>query len=383
MNIPDKFCKAPFSRTVIDNNGTLLPCCEFMAHECSADDIVKIDNFDYWWNYKLNDLRELMINGQQHPACNYCTSKEKFRTSSRQQINAGDNTSFELIVENYNRNKNNLEYPNALELRMGNLCNVKCIMCGPYASSSILGEYTKYKKEYNELGIFSNEKNYFWWKDEYAKEKILHLISKSRSINFAGGEPLINPFMTTILDNIKEDCPISFNTNMTILKDELYKKLIKFKSVTIKISIDGIGKHNDYIRHGSNWEDIAKNIEKIYLLKNSKIVISYILQHTSLFTLKNVLEWCEDKKFTLDIGLVYEKSVDGSGHLTINSASLENYQKFKDWFDTSQFTTKYPIIKKWLDSYKYSAQLNARFKKYMSLLDKLRHTDFLQTFHPS
>lgn len=380
MNIPDKFCKAPFSRTVIDNNGTLLPCCEFMAHECSADDIVKIDNFDYWWNDKLNGLRELMINGQQHPACNSCISKEKFTVSHRQQNNAGVKITSKFIIEDYNRNKNNLEYPNALELRMGNLCNVKCIMCGPYASSSILGEYTKNKKEYNELGIFSNEKTYFWWEDEDVKKKILHLISKSQSINFAGGEPLINPFMTTILDNIKEDCPIGFNTNMTVLKDELYKKLIKFKTVKIRISIDGIGKHNDYIRHGSNWEDIAKNIEKIYLLKNTKIIIGYILQHTSLYTLKNVLEWCEDKKFALTIGLVYEKSVDGSGHLTINSASPEDYKKFKDWLESSQFNEKYPIIKKWLDSYEYDAQLNERFKKYMSLLDKLRNTNFAQTF---
>jgi MoaA/NifB/PqqE/SkfB family radical SAM enzyme len=380
MNTPEKFCKAPFLTTVIDNNGTLLPCCEFMANECSPNDIVKIDKFDYWWNNKLNELRDIMINGQQHPACNYCISKEKFRTSHRQQINAAFKISSEFIIENYKKNKNNLEYPRYIELRMGNLCNVKCIMCGPYASSSILGEYLKNKKEYNELGIFSNEKTYFWWENQDVKEKILNLISQSLGINFAGGEPLINPFMTTILDYINEDCTISFNTNMTVLKDELYKKLIKFKGITLRISIDGIGKHNDYIRHGSNWEDVLKNIEKICLLKNTKIIISYILQHTSLYTLKNVLEWCEDKKFELDIGLIYEKSVDGSGHLTINSAPPEDYKKFKDWVESSQFNEKYPIIKKWLDSYKYDAQLNERFKKYMSLLDKLRNTNFTQTF---
>ena len=380
MNIPDKFCKAPFTNTVIDNNGTLLPCCEFMAHECTPDDIVKIENFDYWWNNKLNKLREIMINGHQHPACNYCISKEKFTTSIRQNINTWIETPSEVIIENYKKNKNNSEHPKTIELRMGNLCNVKCIMCGPYASSSILGEYLKNKKEYNKLGIFSNEKTYFWWEKENVREKILYLISQAQAINFAGGEPLINPFMPTVLDYINEDVPISFNTNMTVLKDELYKKLIKFKKITTRISIDGIGKHNDYIRHGCNWEDILKNIEKLCLLKNNKIIITYILQHTSLYTLKNVLEWCEDKKFELDIGLVYEKSVDGSGHLTINSASPQDYKKFKDWFEISQFTTKYPIIEKWLNSYKYDAELNTRFKKYISSLNKLRNINFAHTF---
>ena len=42
------------------------------------------------------------------------------------------------VFENIKNNWNNKEYPSHVELRLGNYCNLKCIMCGPSASSSIL-----------------------------------------------------------------------------------------------------------------------------------------------------------------------------------------------------------------------------------------------------
>ena len=39
---PDKFCKAPFRGLVVDNDGTLMPCCEFIK--------------DDWFLYQINKL---------------------------------------------------------------------------------------------------------------------------------------------------------------------------------------------------------------------------------------------------------------------------------------------------------------------------------------
>ena len=36
-NEPKTFCKAPFKTTVIDTDGALLPCCEFMTYKSKLD----------------------------------------------------------------------------------------------------------------------------------------------------------------------------------------------------------------------------------------------------------------------------------------------------------------------------------------------------------
>ena len=52
-NEPEKFCKAPFKTAVIDTDGTLLPCCEYMSYKSkltpyklNADDTWM---FKQWW----------------------------------------------------------------------------------------------------------------------------------------------------------------------------------------------------------------------------------------------------------------------------------------------------------------------------------------------
>ena len=78
--------------------------------------------------------------------------------------------------------------------------------------------------------------------------------------------------------------------------------------------------------------------------------------------------------------LVYDKSVDGTGMLTINSANPNTFGKFKEWFDNSKFKQRYKEIDDWLESYKYDENLEVRFNKYTDMLDRIRKNDFNFTF---
>ena len=42
------------------------------------------------------------------------------------------------------------------------------------------------------------------------------------------------------------------------------KMLRNFKRVGINLSIDGIGKHFDYIRHGVPWETVKSNLDSFF-----------------------------------------------------------------------------------------------------------------------
>jgi len=389
-NQPEKFCKAPFKTTVIDTDGALLPCCEFMRHKSKLDpyklNAKNTKMFKDWWGKGLDPLREKMINGEIDPGCEYCISKEKNSNISnlRIQTNKMIPDTFEEIKNDYLQNKR--EYPKQVELRLGNYCNLKCTMCGPYASSSILAEYKMHKKQYNEYGIESNWEDpnmpKDWYTYEHNKETLMDVVSKASMIHFGGGEPFISPMIVEVLEAIDPKTYLTFNTNMTRINDKVLEALKKFDTIEIEASIDGTGQHNDYIRYGSNWNSIIENFKKLKTYNNISVNIYYILQHTSLFTLKNVIEFTNDIDIRMYVGEVYYGSVDGSGHLTINSASINDINNFKTWFNSCSFKQK-NAVQTWLDSYKPNANLHNRFKEYVNMLDSIRGTTFVKTFNPS
>ena len=389
-NQPEKFCKAPFKTTVIDTDGALLPCCEFMRHKSKLDpyklNAKNTKMFKDWWGKGLDPLREKMINGEIDPGCEYCISKEKNSNVSnlRIQTNKMIPDTFEEIKNDYLQNKR--EYPKQVELRLGNYCNLKCTMCGPYASSSILAEYKMHKKQYNEYGIESNWEDpnmpKDWYTYEHNKETLMDVVSKASMIHFGGGEPFISPMIVEVLEAIDPKTYLTFNTNMTRINDKVLEALKKFDTIEIEASIDGTGQHNDYIRYGSNWNSIIENFKKLKTYNNISVNIYYILQHTSLFTLKNVIEFTNDIDIRMYVGEVYYGSVDGSGHLTINSASINDINNFKTWFNSCSFKQK-NAVQTWLDSYKPNANLHNRFKEYVNMLDSIRGTTFVKTFNPS
>ena len=183
------------------------------------------------------------------------------------------------------------------------------------------------------------------------------------------------------MKEIKLDVNLSFNTNGTKLSDSTLALLEDRPNLKINISVDGIGDHNDYIRSGSSWRDIESNIKKLKD-KNINFGIYYILQHTSLFTFRPVYEYCVKNDIALAIGEIYHGSVDGSGHLTLDSAIENDVDLFKEWLSTVN-SPKVKVVDNWLKNYKFNSQLHDRFKQYFNMLDSVRGTDFAKTFNPS
>lgn len=389
---PKTFCKAPFKTAVIDTGGQLMPCCEFMTnesaltpHKLNASD----DQFNGWWKNGLDPLREKMLKGEVDPGCKYCISKEKITGVLGLRIGTNQSIpeTYEQIKKDYLQKKR--EYPKQVELRLGNYCNLKCIMCGPYASSSIMTEYKKHKKEYNDFGIASNWEDpnmpKDWYTYEHNKETLMDVASKAIQINFGGGEPFISPMIVEVLEAISPNTRLRFNTNMTRINDKVLEALKKFDYIEIEASIDGVGAHNEYYRSGSRWDSIVENFKKLKRYNNIKLTVQYVLQHTSLYTLKNVMAFVNDMDLPVNFGEVYYGSVDGSGHLTINSALQKDIDNFKKWLDSSNSISQghKNTIHTWLGSYKPKTMLHTRFKKYVKMLDSFRGTDFVKTFNPS
>ena len=96
-NQPEKFCKAPFKTAVINTDGSLLPCCEFMSHKSKLTPYKLNKNdtwmFKQWWKKGLDPLREKMLNGEIDPGCTYCIRKEKNRNQPNLRLGTNANIS--------------------------------------------------------------------------------------------------------------------------------------------------------------------------------------------------------------------------------------------------------------------------------------------------
>ena len=97
---------------------------------------------------------------------------------------------------------------------------------------------------------------------------------------------------------------------------------------------------------------------------------------------RNVYEYCIENDIELEIGEIYGGSVDGSGHLTLSSADKLDVEKFKKWLSTIN-SPKVKVVHNWLKNYEFNNNLHTRFKKYFTMLDGVRGTNFVKTFNPS
>jgi len=143
---------------------------------------------------------------------------------------------------------------------IGNLCNLKCLMCFPEVSSLYAME-AQILDDYDGDIVISHKPT------ETYLEGLKEVLPKVKAIKFVGGEPIINPETWNFLKWLKLNqffhLEIEFTTNGTRhFTDAEELLLMWFKSVNIIVSIDAVGEKNDYIRFPSKFANLYKNYKR-------------------------------------------------------------------------------------------------------------------------
>jgi hypothetical protein len=217
----------------------------------------------------MKAVRVAMLRGEWPAACERCRrSEETGAVSSRHHMNRRfGHWQMEALAgtaEDGTVDRPRVRYA---DIRLGNVCNLTCRMCGPSASRLWAEHYNEVQPKNYQVPAqkltFLRDHN--WVKSRPLAFLMEQCLPSLESLHFAGGEPLIIPEMLEALDlcmqsGRADQIDLSYNTNITVIPDRVARLWPHFRSVSIHCSVDGFGAINDYIRRPSQWNDVDRNL---------------------------------------------------------------------------------------------------------------------------
>jgi sulfatase maturation enzyme AslB (radical SAM superfamily) len=280
-----------------------------------------------------------MVSGASLEGCQVCYLQENSgRTSNRQFSNdewaakLGETELYKLVDQAV-LTGGELDYSIAyLDLRLGNLCNLKCRMCNPFNSSQIAKEHMELEKKdeaykvvwARTFGKFDPRVNDIqeWFDSPVLWDQVIDLIPSLKKVYMTGGEPTLIAnnfkFMEECLRKDRRDIVLFFNTNCTNVNKKFTNLIGQFDRVNINASIDGTGVVNDYIRAPSHWEQLSENVETLAQMPNVVLGITPTVQVYNIFNLVDTLKWVDElnKKYKKNIFIDFLINVHPS-HLSV------------------------------------------------------------------
>ena len=278
MNLPhDKFCVLPWVSLEASPIGTVRPCC--LADDELVDDAgqkfsLLTADFDNIQNSNsMRKLREQFLAGEQPQTCRKCWTEERAgRTSKR--MHTLNRLKHMLPDQSWNTGAKPLMF---LDLKLGNICNLKCRICGSWSSSQFAAEElsfldkneqkTSFPYQMLRAGAWPRENQSFW-------HQIDQCLNDIRYIEFTGGEPFMIDqhfdMLQGIVDRgIAHQVEIHYNTNGTQCPDRGPDIWKHFKTVEVAFSIDDLDQRFEYQRTNAKWTEVQNNIQRFALLRKT------------------------------------------------------------------------------------------------------------------
>ena len=288
-----KICTLPWMHIETTPLGEFRPCClaeESIPNLSITQGHSLVDAFESEY---MENLRAKFLEGQQPKTCAKCWALDSAGGKSKRIIS---NEKFGLNVE-----KKELKF---LDLKLGNICNLKCRICGSWSSS-------KWAQEEIELGNNNARQwlNQGQWprKQHNLWNEIVNLLPTISYFEFTGGEPFLIKEHFDILEKSVElgtskQQQIHYNTNGTTFPVHAVENIWPyFKEVEIAFSIDDVEDRFEYQRYPANWNIVNENIKKFNELKgkshNIKTQVCCTINIQNIYNLQIIAEWIEQQNF--------------------------------------------------------------------------------------
>lgn len=376
---PNTFCVIPWAHTRFNPDGLIRPCCKIDINWPGNRRISEISDFDQYWNSdEIRQLRSELRQGIKNPACQVCWHDEAAGKSSlRKEYNQQLGRHLDLRTINENKNSTARKLPIALDLNLSNICNFKCVMCIPELSSRIAQEQQQHRDQYQSLGfikIKNNPPRSDWPEQSFFQNFMDEVGPGLRILELKGGEPMLVKNVKKTIQSVenKSECSIAITTNGSVdIDDAFLDSLKEFKNIWFFVSVDGIGEIGEYIRYGSDWKQVEKNIKKVSVLDNCTFRFSITLQFASAVSFADIFEYTKKHGYEIEVLNCYNPA-----YLGINAIPSEHAETFINWINDQ--LALYPqdkaliAVKGYFDHYHYDPILFSQCREYFNLLDNIR-----------
>ncbi len=299
MSKSKTFCVLPWMHLATNASGNLRVCCNstpginMIVDSSGKPYKLYRDDLKTAWNSETyKTIRKQMLSGKRPDMCIRCFREEDTGLSSAR--NSANKKWLDPNAEYVENPELNIRY---VDIRLGNLCNLKCRMCNPYASNQWLKEW-----ELISPGMEASERNRLkkmdWPENPKTWENLFSISNTVEEIYLTGGEPTIIHEQHQLLQHFidlgtAKNIRLKYNINMTNIPKHLLELWTHFKRVQLNCSIDAYGELNHYIRYPSHWSTVTKTWEHIQTLDNVVYEIHCTVQMYNILKLNELIEWAK------------------------------------------------------------------------------------------
>lgn len=328
-----KICSLPWKHLATHPHGGCTLCCiSDHTNGASRARNFKPDGSAEWLSLNNNSIDEIMnsdyykqvrlqmLNGEEPAACKRCYEDERAGLRSK-RIEENDRYFSNDFHERTNDDGSidvDFEF---IELRLGNVCNLRCRTCNPASSTKWYRDHKELENKLLFVTKYGNVERGTWYDSDTFWDDLLENSKNVKRIYINGGEPTLVKKHFEYLEKLIEvglnkNIELWYNLNLTNVDDELLEYWKKFKKCSISASIDDLGENNEYIRTGSDWNVTINNLRK---LKSLGWVELSVVQTVSLYNIENIDKFYEfftqQENLPIHINWVYDPSFQQAWHL--------------------------------------------------------------------
>jgi sulfatase maturation enzyme AslB (radical SAM superfamily) len=258
--IKSNVCPLPWTHLEVDVNGGASPCCLYKGSVPNVK-VYETGLKDIQQSAYMDNLRKQFRNGERPAGCQSCWQEEDAGKTSKRM-----NSLYKMKNSLTDWTPDSKPMLKFIDFKLGNVCNLKCRICGSWSSSKWAQEELDYgenpvaRKNLTEGGWPKRNPQFF--------DDIKDDLKDVEYFEFTGGEPFMirdhfKILMHCVEKGYAKNQDIHYNTNGTQLPPpEIFDLWSYFKRVEIAFSIDDIGPQFEYERHPANWREVNANLVK-------------------------------------------------------------------------------------------------------------------------
>jgi MoaA/NifB/PqqE/SkfB family radical SAM enzyme len=378
----DTFCILPWMHLATNASGTLRVCCNstpgknLITRENGIPyKIGDPDMTDSWTSPVMQTIRQQMLNGERPDMCVRCFREEDSGIKSARQT---WNNTWAYYYEQSVTPPMNIKY---IDIRLGNLCNLKCRMCNPWASNQWIDEWNSIENPINENELARLSKM-DWFDNEMVWDNIAKFADTIEEIYLTGGEPTLAISQYKLFDRlislgVSHKIKLKYNTNLTNIPKKMVDYWTQFKQIKINASIDAYDELNRYIRFPTAWESVRKNLSIFNeMSKENKceLHIHITVQAYNVVELDHLLEFLHDNDYTN----IYLNILNHPSYLNIKVLPEKLKRIASERLEKWTHVSKIPGVIKYMNSEDWHPTQWNSFLKYTKTLDASRNQDFFK-----